>query len=1398
MLWLALPGIDPVDLHKTGRTLMFYTLVFYTVPLFDARKFKGKESKQVTEYDDDAQRATMKFEEFCPQFLDRVLLVIQQQEGYSEKNAVDRGTLYVIQRCVRAFFSTLSKNLSSVCVKHVAKKITGSDFWKVSKYAGNVLSSIGLTNNTEGLGVLFPVLYSRLVEESQTKRVTPEKDGEDEEKPYEEGGRFYYKRDGVAGSEATHCLYLLSQLPKQSGEEVIKYLTQIRAVYGIFKDSKSAGNRKYATRLIRSVLRTLTRVYPKEYRGQDALKFSDPNWAHWQEWGGVEDKNKLDIEYHVPTEKEVKHAAELCQLVLTPAMAVLDSGNKGKSEDVNNALLEISAILRGANSILGEFEGALVNKTDEKSLPTPTQPLDLGFKLRIDSKSGKIAHRPAGAKEEAGWESLRGYLAAKLSSAVTRLTGGSEDTASARKKRKVDSNGSKSAAKKTTTASGNVKVLTTLAECLGSVLNLWLINKSKLDRAFREKDQSRKSRKDWWSTKTCSLRVLLLERAYYLHLLRDEYATRLSRRYTLTVHRAIQSLVTLVLNDFEKVRSAAQQGLHATVERYPESATFCLTTLLTTVRSRYSSKEEMIGALGMLSSREVLRAACTNFSNAQALLKGLFDGGCESHEEDKVQQATHPLFMTLIQMLRAPVSPTDASSNLSKAYVDDFTKATKYLTSLLSDSKKKMHWRYELVATALLLELTLTSGVLTVDIVMVFARALTSDIFALRQFAIHAFNALLSARHVYSIPDHPKPSETTATPGESKGEDPKDLKEIQDEKEWQSASLQEIFGGGYMKPEPQPSSLSMSEEVKKALGSHLDANFEKILTSLEENHPSLSPSGGNKKGVSTALLNAVIARLPHVHLSCLAHNGIHGSALATAHVRLLVSIFIEYPKLMERVAKVLESLVKSEEKEKQCLAAEIVSAGVEFALTGKLDRYKQVKSFVLPALQAVLKTGNHDTIGMWRDAIKTSVYAAKATPRKIAFVLKALAEAPFSQLQTNAASTSETFRPLCLLRAAIETTTWRGLDVGLWSIKKLKDNGLLSHPFKQVRSEVGNILAAVTRSAFRPGVTESNTVLKELVQTFAERLQSLMTAKASGAKEGAEAKGREVVSLANVAVQWMIPCAYYSQTAYFGDLLFPLLPAVLHLQQNSDAEAAGRAKFCIGAWSWGAWSLAPSEEQSAVNKVVVLLRKMSKSDNWHVRKSVTKFLTILVPRHALIICPGEVKENPPPSLKTVKSTLVNLLSDSQVEVREGAGSALQAMLRSTPGSGGSAGGMSKMSSKMQRKLYKMSKTTIPSYSKDEKQQAMRALAINKRHGGVLGLSAFILSQPYDVPEWLPHTLIGLAENTRDAVPIGTSAKKVFQEFMRTHQDEWHVFEDRFTEDQLDTLRDCGSSLTYFA
>mmetsp|Transcript_33872 Transcript_33872/g.57433 ORF Transcript_33872/g.57433 Transcript_33872/m.57433 type:complete len:361 (-) Transcript_33872:432-1514(-) len=268
--------------------------------------------------------------------------------------------------------------------------------------------------------------------------------------------------------------------------------------------------------------------------------------------------------------------------------------------------------------------------------------------------------------------------------------------------------------------------------------------------------------------------------------------------------------------------------------------------------------------------------------------------------------------------------------------------------------------------------------------------------------------------------------------------------------------------------------------------------------------------------------------------------------------------------------------------------------------------------------------------------------------------------------------------------------------------------------------------------------------------------------------------------MANVAIQWMIPCSLFSQTVFFGELLLPLLPAILHLQSaTSDPEAANRAKFLAITWAWGGWNLPVDGGEGGellIAKLLKMLRKMSKDANWHVRKAVTSFLATVIPRHAFVLSKAssdQLEKDPLPALKTAKATIVNLLSDSQVEVREGAAKALQAMLSSLPGSGGVAGGMkmSKMTNKMYKKLYKMSRTVIPQFSaaKDEKMKEQRGIAINTRHGGLLGLSAFILSQPYAVPEWLPATLIGLAPHTRDAIPIGTTAKKLFQEFTRTHQ-----------------------------
>lgn len=41
----------------------------------------------------------------------------------------------------------------------------------------------------------------------------------------------------------------------------------------------------------------------------------------------------------------------------------------------------------------------------------------------------------------------------------------------------------------------------------------------------------------------------------------------------------------------------------------------------------------------------------------------------------------------------------------------------------------------------------------------------------------------------------------------------------------------------------------------------------------------------------------------------------------------------------------------------------------------------------------------------------------------------------------------------------------------------------------------------------------------------------------------------------------------------------------------------------------------------------------------------------------------------------------------------------------------------------------------------------------KRHAGVLGLGACVLSSPYDVPTWMPQLLMNLSAHLNDPQPI---------------------------------------------
>lgn len=84
------------------------------------------------------------------------------------------------------------------------------------------------------------------------------------------------------------------------------------------------------------------------------------------------------------------------------------------------------------------------------------------------------------------------------------------------------------------------------------------------------------------------------------------------------------------------------------------------------------------------------------------------------------------------------------------------------------------------------------------------------------------------------------------------------------------------------------------------------------------------------------------------------------------------------------------------------------------------------------------------------------------------------------------------------------------------------------------------------------------------------------------------------------------------------------------------------------------------------------------------------------------------------------------------------------------------------------------------------------------HCGILGLCAIIEAHPYDIPGYVPGLLMELAKHLHDPQPIPKTVKDTFQEFKRTHQDNWQDHKLKFTDDQLMVLNDLLISPNYYA
>ena len=201
------------------------------------------------------------------------------------------------------------------------------------------------------------------------------------------------------------------------------------------------------------------------------------------------------------------------------------------------------------------------------------------------------------------------------------------------------------------------------------------------------------------------------------------------------------------------------------------------------------------------------------------------------------------------------------------------------------------------------------------------------------------------------------------------------------------------------------------------------------------------------------------------------------------------------------------------------------------------------------------------------------------------------------------------------------------------------------------------------------------------------------------------------------------------------------------------------------------------------------IEQVSQSQSWKAKIAMLEYLQVHVfTNMALFHSERE-------QAARVVSIVTRLIKDERIEVREKAGKVLGGMLHCCfiP---------QDVSSKLLDQFKQEVSKKIRKKPKENEElsvfQANQCKAILVRHSGVLGLSAFVSSSPYDIPQHLPAILMILADHLHDPQPIPATVKNVFQEFKRTHQDNWAEHKEKLTEDQLATLTDLLVSPSYYA
>uniref|UniRef100_A0A8C1FD07 Proteasome activator subunit 4b n=1 Tax=Cyprinus carpio carpio TaxID=630221 RepID=A0A8C1FD07_CYPCA len=454
----------------------------------------------------------------------------------------------------------------------------------------------------------------------------------------------------------------------------------------------------------------------------------------------------------------------------------------------------------------------------------------------------------------------------------------------------------------------------------------------------------------------------------------------------------------------------------------------------------------------------------------------------------------------------------------------------------------------------------------------------------------------------------------------------------------------------------------------------------------------------------------------------------------------------------------MERLANDSHESTQRCVAEIIAGLVRGSKHWSFSKVEALWKFLIPLMRRALSNITVETYADWGTCVATA--CESRDPRKLHWLLEMLMECPLS-------GEGGSFVDAChlyVLQGGLAQQEWRVPELLHRLLSYLEPK--LTQVYKNVRERIGSVLTYIFMIDVSLPYTQPTK--SPHIAEFTERILSQLKPLIEGDEEiqnhvveengvGEQDERTQAIRLLKTVLKWLMASAGRSfSTAVPQQLqLLPLL------------------------FKWIA-----DFHSVPVSVHLFLFFQIAGSSSWHARFSVLTYLQIMVFYNLFTILSNEQ------AVQDVRALVIRLLEDEQLEVREMAATTLSGFLQCN---------FLAMDASMQTHFEALCKTKLPKKRKrGSVVDTIPSVDLVRRHAGVLGLSACILSSPYDVPTWMPQLLMDLSAHLNDTQPIEMTVKKTLSNFRRTHHDNWLEHKQQFTDDQLVVLTDLLVSPCYYA